>query len=345
MDRDGRLLGVAGAPVAEALSSISDHHGCVTGELYGDEVELVTRVCRDGEDVAQCLGALRRRVWDADALAMATGLHPAGDSAQLAMGRSPRYGPIASELAGLIRTPLASLQVHVGLPDSDAAMVAYRALRNWLPLLRALGATSPFWFGQDSGLASARPAILRSYPRVSAPPPFTSYQQYEDTVGALVAAAGVPDYTHVWWDLRPHPKFGTLELRVMDAQWSLARVAAMTSLVQGLARFALETKPRPDLPAEILQYSDFRAWRYGLEAPQVGPDGTSQPVRLLGLAALREARASLAPDGLDAPLDELERMLAAPPESRRQRRLVEASGMAALVHDLVRRTMTATPGG
>ena len=107
--------------------------------------------------------------------------------------------------------------MHVGLPDEDALMLAYRGLRHRLPLLRALSAGSPFWHGRDSGHASARSAIIRSYPRHGVPPLLRTWDDYVTRTEALLAAAEAPDHTYTWWDLRPRPLIGTLEVRVMDA--------------------------------------------------------------------------------------------------------------------------------
>ena len=153
-------------------------------------------------------------------------------------------------------------------------MLAYQALRNRLPVLRALAAGSPYWHGRDSGLASSRSAILRSYPRTTMPPALRNWEQYVQTVTRQMRAAEVPDYTYVCWELRPHPRLGTIEVRVMDAQPSLARIAGLTALVQGLARHAAEVPDRDDLPDDVLVANDFAACRYGLEARVVDPDGS-----------------------------------------------------------------------
>lgn len=341
---DGSLLGPAGAAVVERLSPTLDRHGTISGELFVDEIELGTRVCTDGEAVAQCLGRLRRRLRANGARAMAVGVHPTAQAHDAHPTHGGRYDLIGAELAGLLRTPVAAFQVHVALPDQESAILAYRGLRNWLPALRALAASSPFWFGRDSGLAAARPAILQSYPRVDVPPLFRSYDEYVETVESLLAAAGVPDYTYVWWDLRPHPRYGTLEVRAMDSQWSLARIAGLTTLVQGLARHAVEAPTGVDVPDAVLRANDFRAWRYGIDGSQVGPDGVSRPARELARGAVRQARSVLAADGLDAPLDAIDRLLREESESERQRSLARRSGLPALVRDLTHRTMAATPG-
>jgi carboxylate-amine ligase len=272
---------------------------------------------------------------------MAVGVHPASPFGETRSVHSQRYDAIRAEFAGLFRAPTSAFQVHVGMPDPDTAITVYRGLRNRLALFRALGAASPFWHERDSGLASARSAILRSYPRCTAPPVLRSYEEYEWRMRQVMAAAEAPDYTYVWWDLRPQPRLGTLELRVMDALPSVDRCVALTALAQGMARHAAEVPTSVDLPVEVVQENDFRAYRYGLEARVLDTDGHLKPLRQLATEALEDARDALAADGLDGALDGIAAMLAEPLECQRQRRIHATGGMPALLAGLVEDTMDA----
>jgi glutamate---cysteine ligase / carboxylate-amine ligase len=144
----------------------------------------------------------------------------------------------------------------------------------------------------------------------------------------------------VWWDLRPQPRIGTLEVRVMDAQPSLARVAAMTALLQGLTRHVVEFPDPVDLPDDVLAANDHRALRHGLDTTVVGIDGSSAPLRLMAARAVAQARSALRPEGLDGPLDVVDAMLATTPEPERQRLLCRQHGMPALLSDLCARTIS-----
>ena len=117
------------------------------------------------------------------------------------------------------RTPTCALHVHVGMPDAEAAIRAFNYVRGHLPLLQALAANSPFWYGRDSGLASARAHVFRALPRSEIPQAFSSFDEFAERVGGLVKPAAMPNYTFVWWDIRPHPILGTLEVRAMDSQF------------------------------------------------------------------------------------------------------------------------------
>ncbi len=337
----GDLLGAAAAPLVESLRRTGPA-GVVTGEVYVDQVELNSPVCADAEGVARSLRELRRGVVDGvvdgGARVLAAGVHPTAVLGGAVMATSPRYERIVDEYAGMLRTPTAALQVHVGLPDEETVVLAYRGLRHRLPLLRALAAGSPYWHGVDSGLASSRSAILRSYPRTTVPPLLRSWDAYVRRTEALMDAAEAPDHTYVWWDMRPRPLLGTLEVRVMDAVPSLSAVAGLCALVQGIARRSVESPDPVDLSDDVLAVNDHRVTRWGLGARLVDVDGVHRPVREIVTRVLAEARATLAVDGREAPLDAVEAMLHDVPEPERQRRLVATGGLPALLNDLVSRT-------
>ncbi len=337
VDAMGELLGPAARPLVEAMAG-SFPSGVVTGEIYVDQVELNSPPCAGAEGVVRSLRDLRSKVIDHAVRPMAVGVHPSARLGGAVIARSPRYDAIVDEYAGLLRTPTAALQVHVGVPDERTAMLAYRGLRPRLPLLRALAAGSPYWHGTDSGLASARSAILRSYPRTTMPPQLTSWDEFVTRTTALMTAAEAIDHTYVWWDLRPRPELGTLEVRVMDAQPSLARVAGLTALVQGAARLAVEHPDQEELSDDVLAVNDERVVRHGLDARIVDVDATIRPVREIGIRVVREVRAVLAPEHLDAPLDVVEEMLRKSDEPGRQRHVVATGGIQALLTDLADRT-------
>lgn len=338
VDEANELMGASAGPLVEAMSQSDPDEGVVTGEIYVDQVELNTPVCRSAEDAWSSLRDLRARVAKHGGRVLASGVHPTASVGVPDIAASARYDRIIDEYAGLLRTPTGALQVHVGLPDEETVMLAYRGLRNRLPLLRALAAGSPYWHGLDSGQASSRAAIIRSYPRTTMPPLLRSWDDYVARTAALMTAAEASDHTYVWWEMRPRPLLGTLEVRVMDAVPSLAIVAALTALVQGIARRAVEAPDAVDLSDDALAVNDHRAARYGLDTRIVDVDHVLRPMREIVGRVVDEARAVLATDRLEAPLDPLEGALARETESNRQRRVVAAGGAPALLADLVART-------
>jgi carboxylate-amine ligase len=336
VDGDGEL----GGDSAQLIASMGDlGPSTASPEIFLSQVEFNTPACRDATALAPHLSRCRGRLVAAGQLAIATGVHPTAQPGRFERTRSPRYDFLADEFAGVLRTPTSAFQVHVGMPDKASLLAAYRRIRNELPVLRALAAGSPYWHGSDSGLASARAAVIRSYPRVGVPPVLRSYDEYEAAVREEMGAGEVPDYTFVCWEVRPHPRFGTLEVRVMDAQPSQHHAMWLVALVRGLAMQAAESPPRADLPPAVLTANDFRALRYGLDTRIVDVDGRMRPMRAIAADAIADARSALAGEEDEDVLNTAEAYLDAEPEPQRQRRVVGAHGMRGLLRDLVSRTV------
>jgi len=240
--------------------------GEVKFDVYEALVETSSPVCDDAGGAVRVLAGLRSELRAAGATLIGCGIHPAGALGDVVHVPGERYARIADTMRGLLRrTPTCALHVHVGMPDPEAAIRASNALRGWLPALQALAAHSPWWHGVDSGFATARAQLFRGYPRGYIPPAWSSWEHYERWTAEVVAAAAVDDYTYLWWDLRPHPKLGTVELRAMDAQSALWSVEALAALVHGLAVRGAETGG-PAMSSEALGESSFRAGRDGLAA-------------------------------------------------------------------------------
>lgn len=338
-EHDELLDGTAAGPLIERVQARAPvAAGAVTTELFAAEIEFATSVCGGAEAAGSCLATLRHSLGQAGGRAMAAGLHPAAAFRDLEITRADRYEAIDADFAGLLRTPTAALQVHVGLPDAESAVTALRGLRHQLAVIRALAASTPYWHGQDSGLASARWAVISSYPRSGVPPVPTCWDDYVERATAVAVAAEAPDSSFVWWGARIQPRLGTVEVRVMDAQPSLSTAVGLTALVQGLARHAVEVPPAVDVSTEVLAENDFRVARHGLEATIADVDGTMRPVREIAARLVTDAVGALGNDGLADPLQEVTRILADESAYARQRRLHAEGGMAAVLADLTART-------
>lgn len=301
-------------------------------EAYAAQIELRSPA---GPDAASAVGALRdarAAMRAAGATLLGAGLHPATGFGGAQLVDTARYARVRNEMRGLIeRTPEGALHVHVGMPDPETAIVVLNGLRQWLPLLQALSANSPWWFGQDSGMASARWAMVRAYPGRGVPPAFTGYEEYEALVAAARAAGGFADYTHLWWDVRPHPHHGTVELREMDAQSSSEDVEALAALVHALARREAESPRARHLPAEAIGWSLFRAARDGLDAEVLDGAGEVRPARAVAAELVAELGAS-------GELEPVERLLAEGGGGARQRAAARNGGLEGLLELLVART-------
>jgi glutamate---cysteine ligase / carboxylate-amine ligase len=336
VDPETHALEHGAVEVLERLS-VPPGEGGIFPEAYAAVVELVSPICSDASDGIATLGALRRRLHDTGAVAIGSGLHPDGAFGDVVHYPSERYRMIGEEMRGLqARTPTCALHVHVGMPEAEAAIRAFNYVRGHLPLLQALAANSPFWYGRDSGLASARAHVFRALPRSEIPPAFASFDEFAERVGRLVEAGGMPNYTFVWWDIRPHPILGTLEVRAMDSQSSHDSAAGLAALVHALARRGVEERG-PWVEREVLMESSFRAARDGLYAT-LWHDGALRPVREIARATLELARPYAREVGSDGALEGVERILAEGNGAFRQRQAFASGGMAAVLAELVAET-------
>jgi carboxylate-amine ligase len=321
--------------------SVPPSAGGAYPETYSALIELTSPVCTSAAEAAGCLAGLRNRLHAAGATVLGAGLHPDGAFGDVVHYPSERYRLIAAEMRGLLaRTPTCALHVHVGMPDPDAAIRACNGLRAHLPVLQALSANSPFWHGHDSGLASARAQVFRGFPTSEIPPVFSSFDHYVEHVEKLVGASGMPDYTYLWWDIRPHPALGTIEVRAMDSQFSLETVAGLGALVHGLAQRAVDDHG-PWEDRDVLMESSFRAARDGLDA-MLWHEGLLVPARDLARSAVELARPYARATGAESALDGVERVLTDGNGAERQRAAHAHGGLPAVLAELVEETARST---
>lgn len=316
---------------SEVLAQLGEGEpGRFAPDTYEAEIELKSPVSETAGEAAGHLEAMRAALHEIGAAAIGAGLHPAAAFGDVVHVDDERYAAIVAMLRGLItRTPTAATHVHVGMPDPATAILAFNGLRRHLPLLQALSANSPFWYGIDSGFASARAQMFRAYPRSEIPRAFRGFDDYARTISAIVTGAEIADYTFLWWDVRPHPLLGTVEVRAMDAQSDLRSVAGLAALIHGLALHEVAS-PRPAEDQGVLEESSFRAARDGLRAT-IWFDGALRPVPEVASRALALARRHF-----DAPeLDEIERIVAEGNGADRRRRAFERGGMPAVLSELV----------
>jgi carboxylate-amine ligase len=317
--------------------SVPANEGAALPEAFAALIEFTTPICVDADEAVASLATLRRHLLSSGATAIGAGLHPEGAFGDVVHYPSERYRLIAAEMRGLMaRTPTAALHVHVGMPDAESAIRACNSLRAHLPLFQALATNSPYWHGRDSGLASARAHVFRGLPTSEIPPVFASFDEYVERVETLCAAAEVPDYTYLWWDIRPHPVHGTIEIRAMDSQSSLDDVAAIAALVHSLAFRAAEERP-PWAYRDVLTEASFRAARDGLDAT-VWHDGALRPIHEVARTAVQLALPFARELGCEDALDGIERMLIEGNGAARQRAAYTRGGMSGVLAHLVEET-------
>ncbi len=310
----------------------------ITSEIFADQIELKTGVCHDaGEALAQ-LREAREAIFDAGFALLGSGLHPADELGEARLVAKPRYEVVRKDLGGLLRTPPCGLHVHVGMPDPDTAVRVGNSFRLYLPVLQALSANSPFWEGVDSGHASARTSIVRAYPRFQLPRQLRDYEDFCNVADQLIAAAGVEDYTYIWWDVRPHPKLGTIEVRALDVQTDVTTSSAIAALIQAIAAKELDQPTAPGLYREALEESYFQAASHGLEASILFDEETPSPAPQIARRVLDSVRPYAREMGGDAALEEIERILRDGNGADDQRRVHRDGGMDELLAYLAERT-------
>ena len=269
--------------------------GQVKPELMQSVLEIATDVCRNVGEAAGQLEDLRRRVREtaeATGLAIASAAtHPFARWEDQRIVERERYREILDALSFVARQELLfGLHVHVGIDDPEKAIHVANGMRVHLPILLALSTNSPFWRGSPTGMMSARTPLFRLLPRVGIPQRFDSWSDYQSRIEFMVEAGAVPDYTYLWWDVRPHPRLGTVEIRSCDAQTRLEHTLALAALIQAMCKelaehhvagFELGTYPH-----ELLEENKWLAARYGMEAelidlPQRSRVGAAELARRL----------------------------------------------------------------
>jgi carboxylate-amine ligase len=216
----------------------------VSLETHAAVMETTTGVHRRVKDAVAELASLRRRLTDAVAahglLPAAAGTHPSAMADETVVSDHPRYRDIGESMRVLARRePTLATHVHVGVATPRAAVRLLNRLRAHVPVLLALSANSPFWQGRDTGFASTRTTLFDAFPRSGLPRSFGSYREWVATVDRLVTSGAIADPSFLWWDVRLQPRYGTVEVRIMDAQTTVEDVAAVAALVQSLAALEL----------------------------------------------------------------------------------------------------------
>jgi carboxylate-amine ligase len=247
--------------------------GEIKPELMESVLEIATRPAANTAEAGQQLRALRRQVHDIAARRGLTvgssGTHPFALWEDQRIASRQRYRELVNALRFVARQELIfGLHVHVGLDDPDKAIHVANGMRVHLPVLLALSANSPFWRGDGTGMASTRLPIFRAFPRVGVPPSYRDWADYERQIEFMVSSGVMEDYTYLWYDVRPHPKLGTVEIRACDAQTRVEHTLGLAALIQAmvkeLAEHFDEGKHLGEYPWQMLDENRWLAARHGL---------------------------------------------------------------------------------
>jgi carboxylate-amine ligase len=274
---DGRTLDLV-QHIETMLDAVSGHEleERINAELMQSVIEITTPVCRTVADVHQALLELRGYVTE---VARSKGLrvgsagtHPFSLFERQRITAKDRYRALIDQMQYIARRELIfGMHVHVAVDDPEKAIKVVNGLLPQLGPLLALSASSPFWRGEPTGLASSRQMVFSAFPRSGPPPRFRDYADYAEVVGQLERSGCIPDYTSIWWDIRLHPRLGTVEIRICDAVTRVEDAVSIAAYCQALVKKLSE---QYDAGEEIPSYhriltseNKWLAARYGLEAP------------------------------------------------------------------------------
>jgi glutamate---cysteine ligase / carboxylate-amine ligase len=310
----------------------------IAGELISSEIEIRSGRGIDAEDARIRQADRRRRLFTlaaANGVALgSTGTHPLSDYREQHIIDTEHYHRVEDGLKYVAwRNNTFSMHVHVGVQGADRAVQVCDRLRPILPMLLAISANSPYVDGIDSGLHTARTqTFTKSFPRCGVPDTFGSWQAWADYVDMLVRTGSIVEFTQLWWSVRPHHDFGTVEVRICDAQTTAQEADQLAALIVACVRRAAEEvdagETPPDLPGRLIEENVWRAIRYGLDgslldlhAPRIEPYPAAE--------ALDRLKAW---SGADVTLPELN-------GAQRQRRMIDAGALPAEVYaEAVRET-------
>src|SRR5947207_4127705 len=254
--------------------------GEIKPEFLESVLEIATAPCPDvpavGAELVSLRGLARDRARARNLEIGAAGTHPFARWEDQRVVSDDRYRGLIRSLGFVARQELVfGMHVHVGMADPQEAVYVANALRPHIPLLIALSANSPLWRGEATGLMSSRVPIFRAFPRVGLPPRFEDWADYERRVETLSESGVIEDYTFLWYDVRPHPRLGTIEIRAMDSQTRVEHTIALSALVVSLVKLLTErfhdAVGLPEPPWEVLDENRWLAARHGLEAELLDP--------------------------------------------------------------------------
>jgi carboxylate-amine ligase len=330
--------------IDDVLPALSPQLGpSVSAETHAGALELATAAHRTPGGVIADLSMLRRGlVRELAPLGLRAGVagtHPMAEWRDMRVSGGARYQLLRGTLRDLVRRePTFALHVHVAVRHPEVAVDVANRLRAHLPLLLALSANSPFWRGRDSGFASTRSPQFQAFPRSGIPRRFDSYADWVETVRTLIDAGAFPEPTFLWWDVRLQPRFGTIEVRIMDAQSTLGDVGALVALTQAVARLEAYERYAPDAlldAPEVIAENRFLAARDGIGAELIDPGARRRvSVRVAARDLLDAARPHALELGGLPELEGVHELLESPPAERQRALARRPGGLPGLVETL-----------
>ncbi len=246
----------------------------IKAEFLQSQVEVGSHICRNIQEIRCEVVRLRRSIIqlaEQNGLAVAAAsTHPFSSWSTQEMSVGERYTQLQTDMAELARRMLIfGMHVHVGIDDRELMIDVMNQARYFLPHLLALSTSSPFWLGRDTGLKSYRTVIFESLPRTGLPPQFDSWAEYHEFLDTLVQTGCIDEPTKIWWDVRPHPKFPTLEFRVADICTKVDEAVCIAALIQSIVAKLIKLRKNNQswrsYRHHLITENKWRAVRYGIE--------------------------------------------------------------------------------
>ena len=261
--------------LADGKTLLKEH---VKPEMHQSVVELGTEICRDVEHAREQIIELRSELAMVAARSglkiASSGTHPFSHWADQLITVDERYARILQDMQQIARVNLIfGLHVHVGIPDREAGIDIMNQTRYFLPHIYALSVNSPFWLGQNTGLKAYRQMIFERFPRTGIPDAFESLSEYDDYLKLLVSTGCIDNAKKIWWDVRLHPFFDTIEFRICDAQSRLADTIALAAIMQAivakLSKLRIQNVTFRNYPRRLIDENRWRASRYGIDGKMI----------------------------------------------------------------------------
>lgn len=337
IDRDTRELTSGATEILTEIAPVpGEEHPKAKHELLESTIEIITGICSTVAEAREDLAGTLKEVQVAAAKrnlgVMCSGTHPFTDWSTQQVSPNPRYAQLVEQMQWLARRlQIFGVHVHVGVRAPEKAIPINNALMMYIPHFLALSASSPFWMGSDTGLASARSKVFEGLPTAGLPYSLSGWDAFEEYMDTLISSKTIESVREVWWDIRPHPNFGTVELRICDGIPTLDEISVIAAMAQSLVEsFDRQLDKGYTLPQPrmwLVRENKWRAARYGLDA-EIVVDDLGQSVK-----PIKEAILDLADDleptarklGCAEELMKVEQMMEVGASYQRQRAVAAAA--------------------
>ena len=357
VDLATRQLVSAATPILSELGEThpDGEHPKAKHELFECCIEIITGICHT---VAEAKADLAASLKEVDAACAARGLglmcagsHPFSDWQDQQVSPSERYAALVQEMQWVARKmQIFGVHFHVGVRSAEKVIATANILRAYIPHFLGLSASSPFWVGTDTGMASSRTTVFENLPTAGLPYVLTGWPEFEAFMATLIGAGAISSIREVWWDIRPHPDFGTVELRICDGIATLREVSGLAALAQCLVHWIdgrLDAGDQLWVPRDwTVRQNKWRAARHGMQASVIADEtGRQMPLPEAVAEVVSELGSVAAELGCSAELAVLSEIVDHGPSYVRQRNVIANGGQLTDVVDaLVAELATDRPG-